>query len=134
MRVIVFEQNRGYGAAIKEGFARSSGELVAFLDADGTCDPTVFADLCSTVQQEDAAVALGSRMGPDTQMPRVRRLGNNLYALLLGSTQWPGGERHSEWHASYSSRRARAAVSLAGWLALHTSNECAGRHEPSSYR
>ena len=85
VRVIVFEQNRGYGAAIKEGFARSSGELVAFLDADGTCDPTVFADLCSTVQQEDAAVALGSRMGPDTQMPRVRRLGNNLYALLLGS-------------------------------------------------
>ena len=46
VRVIVFEQNRGYGAAIKEGFARSSGELVAFLDADGTCDPTVFADLC----------------------------------------------------------------------------------------
>jgi len=85
VRVIVFEQNRGYGAAIKEGFARSTGALVAFLDADGTCDPTVFGDLCKVVQQEDAAVALGSRMGPGTQMPRVRRLGNNLYALLLGS-------------------------------------------------
>ena len=85
VRVIVFEQNRGYGAAIKEGFARSTGELVAFLDADGTCDPIVFADLCKVVQQEDAAVAIGSRMGPGTQMPPVRRLGNNLYALLLGS-------------------------------------------------
>src|SRR3954453_2037528 len=37
--LIVFEKNRGYGAAIKEGFAKGSGELVGFLDADGTCDP-----------------------------------------------------------------------------------------------
>ena len=83
--VIVFEKNRGYGAAIKEGFARSSGELVAFLDADGTCDPRVFADLCYALQDEGAAVALGSRMGPGTKMPRLRRLGNTLYAWLLGS-------------------------------------------------
>jgi glycosyltransferase involved in cell wall biosynthesis len=85
VHVIVFERNRGYGAAIKEGFATSSGTLVAFLDADGTCDPVVFAELCRAVQRDDAAVALGSRMGAGTQMPRVRRLGNVLYALLLGS-------------------------------------------------
>jgi glycosyltransferase involved in cell wall biosynthesis len=85
VRVIVFPHNRGYGAAIKEGFARSSGELVAFLDADGTCDPRVFADLCRALHDDGAAVALGSRMGPSTQMPRVRRLGNTMYALLLGS-------------------------------------------------
>ena len=35
--VIVFERNRGYGAAIKKGFQEGSGELVGFLDADGTC-------------------------------------------------------------------------------------------------
>jgi glycosyltransferase involved in cell wall biosynthesis len=83
--LIVFEKNRGYGAAIKEGFARSTGDLVAFLDADGTCDPRVFADLCRALQEEGAAVALGSRMGPGTMMPRLRRLGNTVYALLLGS-------------------------------------------------
>ena len=83
--VVVFRTNRGYGAAIKEGFARSSGDLVAFLDADGTCDPRFFGELCYALQLEHAAVALGSRMGPGTEMPRLRRFGNNLYALLLGS-------------------------------------------------
>jgi glycosyltransferase involved in cell wall biosynthesis len=91
--VIVFEKNLGYGAAIKEGFARSEGDLVAFLDADGTCDPSFFGDLCSALRRADAAVALGSRMGPGTQMPRLRRLGNTLYALLLG---WLSGQAVSD--------------------------------------
>jgi glycosyltransferase involved in cell wall biosynthesis len=85
VRVIVFEKNRGYGAAIKEGFARGSGDLVSFLDADGTCDPEYFGELCDTLQREGAIVALGSRMGAGTEMPRIRRIGNTLYALLLGS-------------------------------------------------
>jgi glycosyltransferase involved in cell wall biosynthesis len=84
VRVIVFEKNRGYGAAIKEGFAQGGGDLVAFLDADGTCDPAFFGELCYGLQSEGAAVALGSRMGTDSAMPRVRRIGNNIYAFLLG--------------------------------------------------
>src|SRR5262245_25720854 len=42
VRVIVFETNRGYGAAIKEGWRVAGGDLLAFLDADGTCDPRYF--------------------------------------------------------------------------------------------
>jgi glycosyltransferase involved in cell wall biosynthesis len=45
IQLITFEKNRGYGAAIKRGFEESSGELVGFLDADGTCDPRFFATL-----------------------------------------------------------------------------------------
>lgn len=82
--LIVFEQNRGYGAAIKEGFSKGKGELVAFLDADGTCDPRFFGELCASMQIEQADIALGSRMGPGSHMPVVRRLGNRLFALLLG--------------------------------------------------
>jgi glycosyltransferase involved in cell wall biosynthesis len=85
VRVIVFEKNRGYGAAIKEGFAQGHGELLAFLDADGTCDPNYFGELCDVIQAEGASVALGSRMQRGNQMPRLRRVGNVLYALLLGS-------------------------------------------------
>ena len=77
-------QNRGYGAAIKEGFRRGRGDLVGFLDADGTCDPRYFAEMCRVAVEDDADVVLGSRMGADSKMPRVRRLGNRLYALLLG--------------------------------------------------
>jgi glycosyltransferase involved in cell wall biosynthesis len=83
--VIVFEQNRGYGAAIKEGFERGTGDLVGFLDADGTCDPRYFGDLCRALREERAAVALGSRIQPGNRMPRLRRVGNALYAILLGS-------------------------------------------------
>lgn len=85
VRVIVFERNRGYGAAIKEGFRQSSGDLVAFLDADGTCDPNYFGELCDALQSEGAVVALGSRLGRGNEMPRIRRLGNRMYALLLGT-------------------------------------------------
>lgn len=85
VRVIVFERNRGYGAAIKRGFEVGTGDLVGFIDADGTCDPTFFATLCRALTAEGAAVALGSRMGPQSRMPRVRRLGNRIYALILSA-------------------------------------------------
>lgn len=84
VRVIVFEKNRGYGAAIKEGWRQGSGDLVGFLDADGTCDPEYFADMCRAVVHDGADIALGSRLGPDSRMPKIRRLGNRIYALLLG--------------------------------------------------
>ncbi len=83
VHVIVFDINRGYGAAIKKGFEVGSGDLVGFLDADGTCDPDFFATLCTALVEEDAAVALGSRMGPKSRMPPIRRFGNRVYALIL---------------------------------------------------
>ncbi len=84
VKTIVFEQNRGYGAAIKEGFRQGRGALVAFLDADGTCDPRYFAPMCKAAIQGGAEVVLGSRMGPESRMPLIRRLGNRAFALLLG--------------------------------------------------
>ena len=84
VKVIVFEKNRGYGAAIKEGWRQGSGSLLGFLDADGTCNPEYFADMCRVAIEESADVVLGSRLGPDSKMPRIRRLGNRCYAFLLG--------------------------------------------------
>ncbi|MGB2599948.1 MAG: glycosyltransferase family 2 protein, partial [Candidatus Omnitrophota bacterium] len=45
VKLISFEKNRGYGAAIKEGFDQAGGDYVGFFDADGTCDPNFFIDL-----------------------------------------------------------------------------------------
>jgi glycosyltransferase involved in cell wall biosynthesis len=84
VEVVVFEKNRGYGAAIKEGWRRGKGSLVGFLDADGTCDPIYFAEMCRVAVDERAEVVLGSRLGPDSKMPKIRRLGNRIYAFLLG--------------------------------------------------
>jgi glycosyltransferase involved in cell wall biosynthesis len=82
--VIVFEKNKGYGAAIKEGFRRGRGSLVSFIDADGTCDPLYFAEMCRVAVEEDADLVLGSRLGPSSKMPRIRKLGNRIFALMLG--------------------------------------------------
>jgi len=85
LRLIAFERNRGYGAAIKRGFAEADGEFVGFLDADGTCDPEFFGTLCTAIVDERAAVAIGSRMGPNSRMPAIRRLGNRIYAFVLSA-------------------------------------------------
>src|SRR4051794_21525896 len=59
IRLIVFEKNRGYGAAIQEAWRQSDADLVGFLDADGTCEPLFFAPLCATLEREGADVILG---------------------------------------------------------------------------
>ncbi len=85
IHVIVFEKNRGYGAAIKKGFEEGTGELVGFLDADGTCDPAFFATLSTALIEENASVAIGSRLNRQSRMPRVRRIGNQIYAFILSA-------------------------------------------------
>jgi glycosyltransferase involved in cell wall biosynthesis len=83
IKLIVFERNRGYGAAIKEAWRQSDADLLGFLDADGTCDPNFFANLCRTLVSEQADVVLGSRLNQASKMPLVRRIGNRGFATLL---------------------------------------------------
>lgn len=82
--VVRHPRNRGYGAAIKTGFRASSGELLAFLDADGTYPPEAFPALCRALAATGADVVVGSRMGDAASgMPRTRRLGNTFFAGLV---------------------------------------------------
>lgn len=75
--------NKGYGAALKTGFAKASGELIGFLDADGTYPPEYFPQLCQAALNGTDLV-IGSRMaGEDSQMPFTRRVGNFFFATLL---------------------------------------------------
>jgi glycosyltransferase involved in cell wall biosynthesis len=75
--------NRGYGAALKTGFAEARGDLLAFLDADGTYPPEHFPQLCSAAL-DGAELVIGSRMaGSDSEMPLVRRVGNLLFANMI---------------------------------------------------
>jgi len=82
--VYAYPDNRGYGAAIKCGFEHASGDLLGFMDADGTCDPVYFGDMCRVLLSEEADIVLGSRMGAESEMPRLRSVGNRFFALLLG--------------------------------------------------
>lgn len=83
VRLIQHPVNKGYGAALKTGFNAAHGELIGFLDADGTYPPEYFPQLCS-VAMNGADLVIGSRMaGADSQMPVTRRVGNLFFARLL---------------------------------------------------
>jgi glycosyltransferase involved in cell wall biosynthesis len=83
INLIVFQQNKGYGAAIKEAWRQSDADLLGFLDADGTCEPKFFATLCKTAVAENADVVLGCRLNANSQMPLIRRVGNFIFATIL---------------------------------------------------
>ncbi|MCL4870026.1 MAG: glycosyltransferase [Anaerolineae bacterium] len=76
--------NKGYGAALKTGFGKAQGELIAFLDADGTYPPEYFPQLCQEVLQNGAQLVVGSRRsGAESHMPPMRRLGNFIWSNLV---------------------------------------------------
>jgi len=76
--------NRGYGAAIKTGFSHASGDLLAFLDADGTYPPEYFPDLCRVMLDDGVDIVVGSRRsGAVSEMPLVRQVGNFAWSHLV---------------------------------------------------
>jgi glycosyltransferase involved in cell wall biosynthesis len=83
VKLIVFSENRGYGAAIKEAWMQSDADLLGFLDADGTCDPRFFSELSRLIVAQRADVLLGCRLNDKSRMPFVRRLGNGIFAAIL---------------------------------------------------
>ena len=83
VRLVRHKTNHGYGAALKTGFCQASGDLLSFLDADGTYPPEYLPALCKEAMN-GAEMVIGSRMsGADSDMPRVRRLGNRMFATLV---------------------------------------------------
>lgn len=76
IKLIEFERNRGYGAAIKAGFEAAT-------DADGTCDPVELTPMIKALQEHEADVVSGMRMGPGSQMSAIRRVGNKFFAAMI---------------------------------------------------
>jgi hypothetical protein len=84
VRLIRHQVNRGYGAALKTGFAAASYELVGFLDGDATYPPEQFPNLVREIIEDRADLVIGSRLaGAETEMPLIRRIGNMFFARLL---------------------------------------------------
>lgn len=85
VRIIRHEGNLGYGAAIKTGLFYSKGEAVAFMDFDGTCSSLEAITMLEKLNSTSADMIMGVRLHEKSEMPKTRRLGNQLYKILLRS-------------------------------------------------
>jgi glycosyltransferase involved in cell wall biosynthesis len=61
-RLILQERNRGKGAALKAGFAATTGTIVIIQDADLEYDPNDYHALIEPIVQRNADLVLGSRL------------------------------------------------------------------------
>jgi len=85
--LVVDEPRRGYGFACAAGTAATEGEVLVFMDGDGSFVPGELSDLLGPLLRDEADLVLGSRMREDGQrriaMPFHQRFGNLLFAWFL---------------------------------------------------
>ncbi|TDJ74859.1 MAG: glycosyltransferase family 2 protein [Planctomycetota bacterium] len=81
LRVIEHRTNRGYGAALKTGFAAARNEVVVITDADSTYPEDRIVDLLARID-DGAEMAVGARTGSEVNVPLVRRPAKAFLRLL----------------------------------------------------
>lgn len=82
--VVIAEPRRGYGYACSAGAAAAKGDVLAFMDGDGSFDPGELPVLLAPLIQDGADLVLGSRLGRRSSvMPSHQRAGNFIFAWLL---------------------------------------------------
>jgi glycosyltransferase involved in cell wall biosynthesis len=83
---VIHEPRRGYGYACLAGALAASGEILVFMDGDGSFLPGETPTLAAPVEQDLADLVLGSRVIDDPRpaaMPSHQLLGNRLVVWLL---------------------------------------------------
>jgi glycosyltransferase involved in cell wall biosynthesis len=80
IRVIVEPKRVGKGGAVRLGFEAARGDLIGFVDADGSTPPTAFQDLVDNIGDAGAIIASrwhhGSRITPQ---PLSRRIASRIF-------------------------------------------------------
>jgi glycosyltransferase involved in cell wall biosynthesis len=83
VRILVHEENRGKGAAVRTGLALATGDYVLIQDADLEYDPDDWPKLIAPVIRGRASVVYGSRFtGERRNMLLLHWIGNRLLSLV----------------------------------------------------
>ncbi len=82
---VITQQGRGYGMAVISGLRAAGGDLVTFMDADGSFDPKELPRLLELIEQGYDIVFCsrylpGAGSDDDTF---IRKLGNKIFTVLL---------------------------------------------------
>lgn len=104
--VVVFEHNRGKGAALRAGFATAlqmGADRVLAIDSDGQHDPSFASVLVAALDRHDIVIGVRQRVG--TKMPLRRRLSNALSSAAISAV---AGRRLPDTQSGY--RAFRRAV------------------------
>ena len=89
---VIKEPRRGYGFACAAGTAAADGDMLVFMDGDGSFVPGELSTLLAPLIDDEADLVLGSRMlntllqgvtPPRITMPPHQRFGNHLFVWLL---------------------------------------------------
>lgn len=80
---VIAVPDRGYGAAIRAGFLRATGDAVLMGDADGTYDFRSARALVDCLAQSDAQMAIGSRITGQIEQGAMSRLHRYLGTPVL---------------------------------------------------
>ena len=111
--VVELGQNRGKGEAVRAGMRASSGEVVAFTDADLAYAPNQLVGLLAEVER-GADMAVGDRRHPDsvavTDPSGLRKTGSLGVGLLSGLLRLGRGRDTQCGLKAFSSRAAGAVL------------------------
>jgi len=83
---VFIEPRKGYGFACEAGLKHASGDVLAFMDADGANDPQQLPELIQPLVTRKADLVLGSRLAGTIArgaMPCHQRAGNWFSARLI---------------------------------------------------
>jgi len=84
VRVLLQDDNRGKGAALRRGFEAARGEVVLVQDADLEYDPADYPQLLAPIERGEADVVFGSRFlgGPHRVLLFWHYVGNRVLTTL----------------------------------------------------
>jgi dolichol-phosphate mannosyltransferase len=110
LRIIHAEKNGGKGSAIRIGFAKASGTIVAIQDADLELDPAQLAELVAPILEGRTRVVYGSRfLAGRPEAPWLSIAANQ---VLTGATNVLFGGRLTDMETCYKVMAADLAKSL----------------------
>ncbi len=77
--------NHGKGFAIRYGFKYTTGDIVAFIDADMNIHPRQIVTFIKEMERTDADVVVGSKRHPDSKVnyPVNRKIFSDVYYLFV---------------------------------------------------
>jgi glycosyltransferase involved in cell wall biosynthesis len=110
LRIIHAERNGGKGSAIRIGFAKATGTIVAIQDADLELDPAQLAELVQPILDGRSRVVYGSRfLAGRPEAPWLSVFANQ---TLTGITNLLYGARITDMETCYKIMEREVALSL----------------------